>query len=66
MPLLKKNPKRLQPTLKRIDVSEAKEKAPLKGSLIFPIYLEERDPDLLISYANQSSMMASDSKKELD
>ena len=41
---------------KKYDVSEEKEEAPLKASLIFSISLEDSAPDPLILYANQSLM----------
>ena len=34
--------------------------------LIFPLPIEDRDPDLLISYVDQSWMRESDGMKELD
>ena len=40
--------------------------APSKPSLIFPLPVEENDPDSLISYVNQSLITASDGMKELD
>ena len=40
--------------------------APSKLILIFPIPVEENDPDSLISYVNQSLMTATDGMKELD
>ena len=40
--------------------------APLKPSLIFPLFWGESDHGLLISYVNQSLMTASDGMKELD
>ena len=40
--------------------------APSKTSLIFPLPVEESDPDLLISYVHQSLMTASDCMKDLD
>ena len=33
---------------KEFDISQAKTETPLKASLIFPILLEESDPDLLL------------------
>ena len=42
------------------------EEAPKKPSLIFPIPIEESDPDSLISSVNQSSMTASVGMKDLD
>ena len=42
------------------------EETPSKPSLIFPLPVEESDPDLLISYVQQLLMSASEGMKELD
>ena len=53
-------------TQKEQDVSESMGEVLLKPSLIFPMPLEESNPDLLILHVNQSMMTASDGMKELD
>ena len=49
--------------LKEVVVDIEKEYEP---SLMFPLDLEESDPDSLISYVNQLFMRASDGMKQLD
>ena len=51
---------------KEYDVSESMGEAPLKPLFIFPLPVDKSDPDLLISYLNQSLMTASDGMKERD
>ena len=50
----------------KYNVSESMGEAPLKPLLTFSLTVEESDPDLLISYFNQSLMRASNGMKELD
>ena len=51
---------------KEYAVSESMGEASLKPCLIFPLPVEESDPDSLISYVNHPLMTVSDGVKELD
>ena len=51
---------------KEYGISEVIGDTPSKPSIIFPLSVEESDPDSLISYVNQPLMTASDGMKELD
>ena len=51
---------------KEYGVSESMGDTPSKPSLFLPLSVEQSDPDLLISFVNQSLMTASDGVKDLD
>ena len=66
MQLLKKLKEVVVDIEKEYDVSESIREAPLQPLLIFPLHLKKNEPDLLISYVNQSLRTALDGMMELD